>query len=351
MKPTRRSSCFLITLGLMTIAAAIAPNAHSQAYCALRDPVTQIYKICPKATAYRSIVRTVDETARDAIVNRVPYPMHFTELGRHTLYVGLNEQRPIRLVQSRSERSRYGLVEVVWSFDLNLRVTRFMLQRCRAPETDKQTIRNKAFKQLVAGRSGDELIALLSEDGKSLTPEARAVITGNPDLAVVILRCGIKTLAAAEAVWSSDVATSRLWHHALGYFPQTDNLLALNKPQSPPLLTVFDPDSAAIGPSTHHQSPKMYLAQKDGETLGFLSQTDCQFSQQSLSIWWGIDTNGKIMGIKSGSKLDALTKAALKNLKGHNLKTINHPDCSGPLQLIATEVLNIATAQLESDPQ
>ena len=50
-------------LSLILLAAALCSSVHAQAFCALRDPNRQIYKLFPKATSYRSIVRTVDKDA------------------------------------------------------------------------------------------------------------------------------------------------------------------------------------------------------------------------------------------------------------------------------------------------
>jgi len=347
MKPNRFPSRLLITTSLVFAAVTSAPTADAQAYCALRDPTTQIYQICPEASGFRSVVRAVDEAARDTITRRVPYPMHFTELGRHTLYIGLNGQRPVSLVQSRAERSQYGLIEVVWSFDMDLCVTGFTLQRCRARAADRAVIESEAFKKLVIGRSFQQLVELLTKDGKSLTKEGQGVVTSNPGLAVAVLRCGVKTLAAVEAVWGSDVDASRLWHHALGYFPQADNLLMLSTTPKAPTLSSLTIPIAKTGSAAPTQNIQGYAAQKDGKTVGVVSRTDSQFGPQSLSVWWGVDIDGSIMGITPNGKPDELTIESLHGLKGCSLDNINHSECSGPLQMVAAEMLTMATAYLD----
>jgi len=321
--------------GLMglTAAATAAPDAAAQAYCALRDPVVQIHDVCPQATSYRSVVRTIDEAARDRIVGAVPYPMHFTELGRHTLYVGLEGSRPVGLVQSRSERSRWGLVEVVWAFDLDLNVTDFTLQRCRARAADRASVESDAFRSLLAGRSMDGMIALLSEDGKALSPEASAVIDGDADLAVSVLRCGIKTLAATEAGWHNDVTEARMWQQAFTYFPEAIGLAPL-----------ADPYASAAGEGRDGTSPvrhaeaKMYVVRSAGDlNRGVLALTGCRFGEERLDVWWV-------------GEADPLVNASLADLRGRSLAEVDGAvECADPLKLVAAEVLVSAAFHLEGE--
>ena len=72
---------------LLLAVLLVADDLNAQAFCALRDPQRQINVLFPEATSFRSIVRTVDEAARSEVAERLPFSLHFNELGRHTLYV------------------------------------------------------------------------------------------------------------------------------------------------------------------------------------------------------------------------------------------------------------------------
>ena len=336
------SSVFLAGVMGLTATVTIAPSSDAQAYCALRDPVSQIYEVCPQANSYRSVVRTIDEAARDRILNTVPYPMHFSELGRHTLYIGLDGARPVGLVQSRSERSRWGLVEVVWSFDLDLKITGFALQRCRARSSDRAVVDSEAFRSLIAGRSLDGLVELLSEDGKALAPEAAALISGNHDLAVTVLRCGIKTLAATDAAWSDDVATARLWQEALAAFPEAAALTVVAQPAGGPEL-----EGSAIVP----EQVKVFAVQDRGsETLGLLVFTQCRFGRDALGVWWAIDANQTLQRARAVDTADPLVAESLAALRGRGLEDMGDPlACADPLKLVAMDVLAGATDHLAGE--
>ena len=90
----------IITLSLIAClwlnGAAIA---KAEAFCALRDPVSSIYQLYPNANAYRSIVRTVDKQTREHVISHLPsLRLHFSEMGRHTLYVALQDGKKLGYV-------------------------------------------------------------------------------------------------------------------------------------------------------------------------------------------------------------------------------------------------------------
>ena len=138
----------LILIPACMLALGLTNMAWGQAYCKLRDPVNSIKKLYPMATTYRSIVRTVDSSARDAVASAIPFKLHFNELGRHTLYVAMNKKKPVGLVHARSEKGRWGLVEIAWALDFDLRVRSFTFQRCRSPH--RAEVESKVFKKNIS---------------------------------------------------------------------------------------------------------------------------------------------------------------------------------------------------------
>ena len=150
---------------LLTVICTSATPVYGQAYCALRDPVSQIYELFPQATSYKSVVRTVDEQARRTLKTKLPFDIHFNEFGRHTLYVALKGSRPVGLVHVRSEKGRWGLIEVAWALDFNLTILDFRFQRCRS--ASRKTIEAEAFRSQLIGKKWHEVEAMLQASRKS----------------------------------------------------------------------------------------------------------------------------------------------------------------------------------------
>ncbi|MBL4899431.1 MAG: hypothetical protein JKX76_07255 [Colwellia sp.] len=180
------------------------PNAYAEAYCSLRDPVAQIKKLYPQKTNQLSIVKTVDSHTRNQVKLALPSnDLHFSELGKHTLYVAMKDTQALGYVHVRSEQSKWGLVEIIWALDKNLRIIDFTFQRCRSPK--RKMIDNESFKSIFIGKNYEELKILLSSDGitaKSILLEK----AGNaPELASVVLRCALKTLLITDILWGEEL--------------------------------------------------------------------------------------------------------------------------------------------------
>ncbi len=124
-----RNLQFLICIGLMCIPSIVSANA----YCSLRDPMAAIHHLYPQATDHQSIVKVVDKEARNAVSEQLPFTLHFNELGKHTLYVALDDKTPTGLIHARSELSDWGIVEIAWALNFDLSVHNFYIQRCRIP--------------------------------------------------------------------------------------------------------------------------------------------------------------------------------------------------------------------------
>ena len=77
---------------------------RSEAFCALRDPDREIRLLSPEYERHISLVRTITRASRAKLLDEVPFPIHFDELGQHTLYVVLSNKREVLgYVHVRSE--------------------------------------------------------------------------------------------------------------------------------------------------------------------------------------------------------------------------------------------------------
>ena len=158
---------------LVTVLGFYSAASHAIAFCALRDPTHQIYDLYPQATGYRSLVGRVEREVRDDIGSNLPFTLHNRELGQHTLYVALAHEQPLGLVHVRSESSKWGLIEIVWSLDLNLRIRDFRFQRCR--DAACAALVEEPFKSVLLGKTLDELRQLIGEDGHDIDMQALPV--------------------------------------------------------------------------------------------------------------------------------------------------------------------------------
>jgi hypothetical protein len=186
------------------IGIALPGTLWAMPYCALRDPAHQLFDMFPLANNYQSIVHTVDDSARQSIAAELPFTLHRRELGEHTLYVPLRKAQPLGIVHVRSEPGEWGLIEIAWALDLDLRIRDFRFQRCRGPGCD--TLPTGAFLDALRGRTLSEIKRLLSDDGTALRRPVPGISADEAKLAVTVLRSAAKTVAVTDRVWGADIA-------------------------------------------------------------------------------------------------------------------------------------------------
>ena len=135
----------------------------------------------------------------------MPFTLHNRELGKHTLYLALSEKLPLGLVHVRSEASRWGLIEIVWSLDLELKVQDFRFQRCRERGCD--ALEQGQFKEYLKGKSLEDLQAEFGADAELINAaEIDAAVGPHKELANAIIRSAMKTLLVTELVWGHEIA-------------------------------------------------------------------------------------------------------------------------------------------------
>lgn len=193
-----------ISLILIVILVGISGDVNAIAYCSLRDPVAQIAQLYPQKTNQLSIVKMVDDNTRIQVQLALPNnDLHFSELGQHTLYIAMLGQEALGYVHVRSEQSDWGLVEIVWAIDKNLRISNFVFQRCRSPQ--KKIAEESYFKTLFIGKNYQELKELLSEDGVTAKKKLLEKVHNAPELANVVLRCALKSLLLTKILWGEEL--------------------------------------------------------------------------------------------------------------------------------------------------
>ncbi|KGJ96176.1 hypothetical protein [Colwellia psychrerythraea] len=194
------------TLLILVLLMLILPsgNVNAIAYCSLRDPVAQISQLYPQKTNQLSIVKTVNDNTRAQVQIALPSnDLHFSELGQHTLYIAMLGKESLGYIHVRSEQSDWGLVEIVWAIDKDLKITNFAFQRCRSPK--KKIAQEIGFKNIFIGKNYQELKGLLSNDGVTAKKEVLEKVQQAPELANVVLRCALKTLLLTEMLWGDEL--------------------------------------------------------------------------------------------------------------------------------------------------
>jgi hypothetical protein len=183
-----------------TLLCLVPSLAIGQAYCSLRDPVSAIQAAFPELDHYRSFVREIHPQDRNAILDSLPFTIHQNELGTHTLYAAFAaDDSLLGIVHVRTERGRWGLTEIAWTFDSELRVIEMNFQRSR--DSSRELVESKAFQDQIRGKNFDELRAMLDEEGTHLNGELIQVTPGAEDLAIRVIQSALKTISVTETVW------------------------------------------------------------------------------------------------------------------------------------------------------
>ncbi len=220
----------LIKLTALLIAGSIAESVQAQAYCALRDPVRQIGELYP-GHSYVSHVGVVTTDSRKEVSNRLPFTLHFNELGSHTLYAVSKEGTKVGYVHVRPEITRWGIMEITWSLDADLRVQDFAFQRCR--NRRRAILEDEDFKKQLRGKSFEELLSLINQDGTSLTGDGIKVNSLDGEFAASVIRCALKTIVVTDIVWEKQVQAARV-------VPKNTKLQAVTKVYTPSVQTALE---------------------------------------------------------------------------------------------------------------
>lgn len=196
MKNNRWLRLLLLPLFLLPVSVAFA------AFCSLRDPVAAITELYGEQVTYRSIVSSITNADRMAVKQRLPFTLHRSEVGKHTLYVVYRGESAEGFVQARSELARWGLMEIAWSIRTDMTIGGFFYQRCRGSVCRSPAMAD--LHSLLAGKNFNQLQALLTDDGNQLRQTDIHFPDELSDIALLTIRSALKTIAITEISWSLD---------------------------------------------------------------------------------------------------------------------------------------------------
>jgi hypothetical protein len=340
MKRTAFVSCkYAVDLARSVLFAAclvLPVSVWAEAYCALRDPVSAINSMYPDADAHRSIVRTIGPEVRDDIAMRLPFTLHFNELGKHTLYVVQRAGQPLGFIHARSEPGRWGLVELVWSLTPDLRVRDFRFQRCRAPSC--ASLGEPAFISQIAGRDLDGLLELLEPGGGALRAGGITVPEGAEELALAIVRSAAKTIAVTQSAWPDSVSLVQAWQVARKRFPVVVTLEPAS--HSYPAGAISELDKALAGgrSAVQRDTVSAYRVLGPGHVyLGTVIDASWATAGQGGRFFWAFSKGGHVLGV------DPLAAWPSNEARSAFERLIDQPipsteSCSGAAELVATEL-------------
>lgn len=198
-----RNSTNLWLVSAMLLTIVPAQRVEAQAFCALRDPVSAIQAFFPGTMSYRSIIREVNESHRAKIGQSLPFTIHQSELGLHTLYAIFTADEVLAgFVHVRSERGKWGLSELAWSLDAQLNVLGFRFQRSR--ETGQDYAESEAYQKQLRGLGIAELSTHIKDKAAGQPGQIKAPAHFE-SLSEMIIRSALKTIAVTKTVWNPTV--------------------------------------------------------------------------------------------------------------------------------------------------
>ena len=314
-------------------------QSDAVAYCALRDPVEAIRFLYPHADGHRSIVRAIDSSTREQILNLLSFSLHFNELGKHTLYTILNGTTAIGFVHVRSEPASWGLMEIAWALDPDLTVKNFMFQRCRSEDCSAQTI--EKMLSVLADKSIDELRTYLTDDGQSLHAEiAQNLKIDNTEFVAAVVRSALKTIAVTQETWGDIVHKIRHDQFVKSTFDKQHIDVARISIDSDALHALKSAHNGG-GSLLETSSAETYKISVNRKTVGYSAAGQWRDNYLTRTTLWAFDQNGNIVATHTVPKFfGKANENSFSELEGLNVSVSEN--CSTASQLMGHDLFFLA---------
>lgn len=178
-------------------------NMAFGAYCSLRDPIAAIKTLYQGSNQYRSIVAAITDENKNSVKERLPFTLHRSEIGKHTLYLVLENNKPHGFVHARSELAEWGLIEIAWGMNFDMTINGLFFQRCRSPKCSREL--TDRLNVLLKSRSFSEIRKMLTKNGAETTAHIASDFAKSGDLALLAIRSALKTIAITEIAWKKEI--------------------------------------------------------------------------------------------------------------------------------------------------
>lgn len=243
-------------------------------------------------------MRTIGRDARAAVIDELPFDLHFNELGRHTLYIVVKDEQIAGFVHSRSEQGEWGITEYVWAISPEGTIADVRVQRSRDP-----FVRDMAKQEMSALVKGKSLQQLKQEYFRLL---------GKP-LETSVLTSAMKTLVITNSVWGDELERSKRQ-------ADTTQEISLENTTSLDVARQLNPSAYSVSKVSLLYAPKIkdvlaqvglsespvfervknegYLVDNiEGAGIGLLVRTPFEFSEPKRFLWWYVGYDGNILGV------------------------------------------------------
>ena len=288
----------------------VATQPVHAANCALRDPDRSIYEIYPTATSYRTIARSVDEKVKTRVEQQIGLPLSLNDLGKHSIYVILNNKIPIGFVHARTELGKRGGIELVWGLDLDLKIYSFRIQRSREEHT--AFIKSAAFREVIVGQNQTAMRVLLTQDTRSVDEAALEYPDGAGGIAYTAVTSGVKMIGITEEAFANVILKSRLLGNVYRFFPDTAKVVMVRSPIDEALgssLGEIDPSSLRI----------LRAVDEGGHALGVLVFSKWVAHPTQPEVWWGVSPEGVVRHVVALGITDQTIQEQIAVLEGKRL--------------------------------
>lgn len=263
-----------------------------------------VFRAFPEADAFRSIHREVKQADRERIEARLPFRVHFNELGKHGLLVAFRGRRPVGFVYCRTEEAEWGLTTIAWHMTLDQRIIGFRFLRGRSRHL-KELERSKLATDL--GGSGFEQVQqLLTSHGKQQHKDK-----SRQSIERTTLRSAAKAIAVIESVWADQVEA--LSDQATG-FDRFSTAARFTRRS-----TQFDFE--------HGRKPQkidtkvLYAYDGDGMFLGCVAWTRGSAGIEKNHLRWAIDRNMRLLDVSAtNDPRNIELRMACSQMKGRSLR-------------------------------
>lgn len=265
-----------------------------------------VFSAFPEADAYSSISRDIKQKHRNQIEKRLPFKVHFNEIGKHSLLVAFRGRRPVGFVYCRTEEAEWGLITIAWHMTLDQRVIGFQFLRGRNRHI--KTLGRSRFATDLGGASFDQVAQLLAKHDKKTHSQKDKSLTS---IERTTLRSGAKALAVIESVWADQVESLRDQATGFDLFPTATRFTRR--------LAEFDFDKA--GERQQIDTKVLYAYDGDGMFLGCVAWTRGTKGIEQNPFRWAIDRNLRVLAAQPTEKQRNIElRKACSQMKGRSLK-------------------------------
>lgn len=265
-----------------------------------------VFRAFPEADAYSSIRREVKQADRERIEARLPFKVHFNELGKHGLLVAFRGRRPVGFVYCRTEEAEWGLTTIAWHMSLDQRITGFRFLRGRSRHL-KDLERGQLATDL-GGSGFDQVAQLLAQHEKREHKQRDKSLTS---IERTTLRSAAKAIAVIESVWSDQVESLRDQATGFDLFPTAVRFTRR--------AAKFDFDQT--GQPQKVETKVLYAYDGDSMFLGCVAWTRGTIGIEKNPFRWAIDRNMRVLAVApTENARDIELRMACSQMKGRSLR-------------------------------